>query len=65
LVSLLQILFSSHNTLHDYPDDKGVLSLEGFLQTCTVSQQCCSYQRLATTVRSIHDQLGCAAAAPT
>jgi hypothetical protein len=35
----LQLLFSSHNTLHDYPDAKGLLSLEGFLQTCTVSQR--------------------------
>ncbi|KAF6251668.1 hypothetical protein COO60DRAFT_1704663 [Scenedesmus sp. NREL 46B-D3] len=31
-----QLLFSSHNTLHDYPDDAGLLSLEGFLQTCTL-----------------------------
>jgi hypothetical protein len=65
LVSPLQILFSSHNTLHDYPDDKGLLSLEGFLQTCTVSQQCCSYQRLAAALHSMRDQLECAAGAPT
>jgi hypothetical protein len=38
----LQLLFSSHNTLHDYPTEKGLVSLEGFLQTCTVSQQWCS-----------------------
>jgi hypothetical protein len=43
LLLLLQLLFSSHNTLHDYPDDAGLLSLEGFLQTCTVSRAaCCS-----------------------
>lgn len=29
-----QLLFSSHHTKHDYPDSNGLLSLEGFLQTC-------------------------------
>lgn len=36
LLAPLQVLFSSHHTLHDYPDDKGVQLLESFLQACKV-----------------------------
>lgn len=34
-----QVLFSSHHTLHDYPDDNGILSLDAFLQACKVRKQ--------------------------
>eukprot|EP00882_Tetradesmus_deserticola_P006302 GHRQ01006631.1.p1 GENE.GHRQ01006631.1~~GHRQ01006631.1.p1 ORF type:complete len:232 (+),score=97.50 GHRQ01006631.1:353-1048(+) len=49
-----QLLFSSHNTLHDYPDDAGLLSLEGFLQTCTVSSSSSSSSRAGRCSRSAH-----------
>lgn len=33
-----QVLFSSHHTLHDYPDTNGILALDGFLQACKVRE---------------------------
>lgn len=35
-VSERQVLFSSHHTLHDYPDAKGIQALDGLLQDCKV-----------------------------
>jgi hypothetical protein len=32
----VQVLFSSHHTLHDYPDAKGIQALDGLLQDCKV-----------------------------
>lgn len=40
-----QVLFSSHHTLHDYPDNQGILSMDGFLQACQVSRSYDYYAR--------------------